>query len=81
MNLSPDTPFSQSVRRSNWRTVRFDDVVRNVDEAVRDPLTCDLLCGPQPAAGSRIGEPAPPIARKQPRPGRKASAGASCGTH
>ena len=25
-----------------WRTVRFGDVVRNVDEAVRDPLTCDL---------------------------------------
>lgn len=27
---------------SNWRTVRFGDVVRNADEAVRDPLTCDL---------------------------------------
>lgn len=25
-----------------WRTVRFGDVVRNVDEAVRDPLACDL---------------------------------------
>ncbi len=28
--------------RSGWRTVRFGDVVRNVNEAVRDPLTCDL---------------------------------------
>jgi hypothetical protein len=26
----------------DWHTVRFGDVVRNVDEAVRDPLTCDL---------------------------------------
>ena len=27
---------------AGWRTVRFGDVVRNVDEAVRDALTCDL---------------------------------------
>ena len=27
---------------SGWRTVRFGDVVRNVDEAVRDAQTCDL---------------------------------------
>lgn len=27
---------------AGWRTVRFGDVVRNVDEAVRDPQTCDL---------------------------------------
>ena len=26
----------------DWRTVGFGDVVRNVDETVRDPLTCDL---------------------------------------
>lgn len=26
----------------DWRAVSFGDVVRNVDEAVRDPLTCDL---------------------------------------
>ncbi len=26
----------------DWRTVRFGDVVRNVDEAVRDALACDL---------------------------------------
>ena len=39
MNLPPDAPFSESTRRSGWRTVRFGDVVRNMDEAVRDPLT------------------------------------------
>lgn len=42
MNLTPD---SASPRQSGWRTVRFGDVVRNVDEAVRDPLTCDRFVG------------------------------------
>lgn len=30
------------MQQDNWHTVRFGDVVRNVDEAVRDLLTCDL---------------------------------------
>ena len=42
MNLSPGAPSSESTHRSGWRIVRFGDVVRNVDEAVRDPLSYDL---------------------------------------
>lgn len=33
---------SELTLQVNWHTVRFGDVVRNVDQAVRDPLTCDL---------------------------------------
>lgn len=42
MNLPPGASISESPRRFGWHTVCFGDVVRNVDEAVRDPLTCDL---------------------------------------
>jgi hypothetical protein len=42
MNVPPGAPFSESTHCSDWRTVRFGNVVRNVDEAERNAQSCDL---------------------------------------
>jgi type I restriction enzyme, S subunit len=41
MTASPHPVHERHLMHA-WHTVRFGDVVRNVDEAVRDPQTCEL---------------------------------------
>jgi uncharacterized Zn finger protein len=40
--MRPMSHADSTARGQGWRAVRFGDVVRNLDETVRDAQTCDL---------------------------------------